>query len=216
MTDPERKTPISDEWVREMLSHDTPVQDEQGPVLRWARTVLTLVLIPLAWSAFHNEYGAVPVLADIDLAIHEFGHMLFMPFGIAFLGHTMVILGGSLVQVAFPAIFVAYFLRDRENSRRDVHAAMVCLWWVSMNLLSVAMYCADAGPMKLMLVSGGTGQEVEGHDWNNLLRIWGVLHHYVGISRAMRAAAWLLCVVSIAGGVAAAWMDRRVERADGT
>lgn len=181
--------------------------------VRWARTLLTLALIPLAWHAFHNAYGAVPFLADVDLAIHEFGHKLFMPFGIPFLGHTMVILGGSLVQVAFPCIFVAYFLRNREGAR-DVHAAMVCLWWVSMNLASVAAYCADAGPMKLMLVSGGTGQEVEGHDWNNLLRIWGVLHHYVGIARGIRGVAWLCCVVSIVGGLAAAWMDRREGKSE--
>jgi hypothetical protein len=174
-------------------------------IFRWVRIALTLVLIPLSWTAFHNEYGAVPFLDGIDLAIHEFGHMLFMPFGIAFLGRTMVILGGSLTQVMFPLIFVFYFLRDHENSKRDVHAAMLCLWWASMNLLSVAMYCADAGPMKLMLVSGGTGQEVEGHDWNNLLRIWGVLHHYAGVARGMRAVAWLLCVASIVIGLTAAW-----------
>lgn len=189
-------------------------RDDYPVILRWARITLSLALIPLSWHAFHNEYGAVPFLSGIDLAIHEFGHMLFMPFGIEFLGNTMMILGGSLVQVVFPLIFMAYFLRQHEDSRRDVHAATVCLWWSSMNLLSVAMYCADAGPMKLMLVSGGTGQEVEGHDWNNLLRIWGVLHHYVGIARAMRAVAWLCCVVSIVGGLAMVWMDRRAQAGD--
>ena len=180
-------------------------RDDYPVIVRWARIILSLALIPMSWYAFHNVYGAVPFLSGIDLAIHEFGHMLFMPFGIEFLGHTMMILGGSLVQVVFPLIFLFYFLRDHENGGRDLHAATVCLWWASMNLLSVAMYCADAGPMRLMLVSGGTGQEVEGHDWNNLLRIWGVLHHYVGIARAMRGAAWFLCVVSIAAGVVAAW-----------
>jgi hypothetical protein len=184
-------------------------RDDLPLIGRWARILLTLTLIPLAWRAFHNEYGAVPFLDGIDLAIHEFGHMLFMPFGIAFLGRTMVILGGSLTQVMFPLIFVIYFLRDHENSRRDVHAAMLCVWWMSMNVLSVAMYCADAGPMKLMLVSGGTGQEVEGHDWNNLLRGWGLLHHYAGIARGIRAVAWLLCIASIGTGLVAAWNSGR-------
>jgi hypothetical protein len=188
-------------------------RDDYPVIVRWARIILSLLLIPVSWHAFHNSYGDIPFLSGIDLAIHEFGHMLFMPFGIEFLGRTMMILGGSLVQVVFPLIFMVYFLRDRENSTRDLHAATICLWWASMNLLSVAMYCADAGPMKLMLVSGGTGQEVEGHDWNNLLRIWGVLHHYVGIARAMRGAAWLLCVVSIAAGVVAAWNSGR-QRAE--
>ncbi|MGH7654377.1 MAG: hypothetical protein ACREN6_06905 [Gemmatimonadaceae bacterium] len=184
-------------------------RDDYPVIIRWARILLTLALIPLSWHAFHNAYGDIPFISGIDLAIHEFGHMLFMPFGIEFLGHTMMILGGSLIQIVFPLIFMAYFLRDHENSRRDAHAAMICLWWASMNMLSVAMYCADAGPMKLMLISGGTGQEVEGHDWNNLLRIWGVLHHYAGIARAMRAAAWICCVVSIVAGVVVAWNTGR-------
>jgi hypothetical protein len=185
---------------------DAPATRDDLPIVaRGARLALTFVLIPLSWKAFHNEYGAVPFLDGIDLAIHEFGHMLFMPFGIAFLGRTMVILGGSLTQVMFPLIFATYFLRDHESGKRDLHAAMLCVWWASMNLLSVAMYCADAGPMKLMLVSGGTGQEVEGHDWNNLLRGWGALHHYAGIARGMRAVAWLLCVASILIGFVAAW-----------
>jgi hypothetical protein len=111
----------------------------------YARLVLAVALAWLAFSAFHGDDGYVPLLGDIDLAIHEFGHMLFMPFGIPFLGRTMVILGGSLTQVAFPLLFVGYFLRKGEDGRRrDVFAAMVCLWWSSINLLDVAIYCADS------------------------------------------------------------------------
>ena len=84
----------------------------------YARLALTAVLALLAWVAFHNEYGYIPLLSDIDLAIHEFGHMLFMPFGIQFLGSTMMILGGSLTQVAFPLIFFGYFLRKQGDARR--------------------------------------------------------------------------------------------------
>jgi hypothetical protein len=82
---------------------------------RWARIALTLVLALLARSAFKDEYGYIPLLGDVDTAIHEFGHYLFMPFG-----RTMTILGGSLFQVVFPLVFVAYFLRP---AKRDVHAA---------------------------------------------------------------------------------------------
>src|SRR6266403_5578818 len=97
---------------------------------RYARLALAVVLALLAWSAFHNEYGYIPLLSDIDLAIHEFGHMLFMPFGIQFLGNTMMILGGSLTQVAFPLIFFGYFFRKQGDApRRDLFEAMVCLWW---------------------------------------------------------------------------------------
>jgi hypothetical protein len=141
----------------------------------------------------------VPIVTDVSTAIHEFGHMLFMPFGIPILGRTMVILGGSLTEVAFPLLFVAYFLRKREDGqRRDVFAAMVCLWWSAIGLLGTAIYCADSRAGKLMLLDGLTGQESDGHDWYNLLDRWGLLEHDTQIARWMRMIAWLMCVGSIA------------------
>ncbi|HEV7388927.1 MAG TPA: hypothetical protein VGN73_09960, partial [Gemmatimonadaceae bacterium] len=127
---------------------------------RYARFAFAALLAWLAWTAFRDEDGVVPLLSDINLAIHEFGHMLFMPFGIPILGSTMVILGGSLTQVMFPLIFVAYFLKKGEaGRRRDVFAAMACLWWSAINLLDVAIYCADSRAGQLMLLDGLTGQE---------------------------------------------------------
>jgi len=52
-----------------------------------------------------------------------------------------------------------------------------------------------------MLLDGLTGQESDGHDWYNLLTIWGLLDQDTVIARWMRMIAWLMCVGSI--GVAA-------------
>jgi hypothetical protein len=179
-----------------------------APAERWARIALIVALALLARSAFRDEYGAVPLVSDIDAAVHEFGHMLFMPFGIPILGRTMVILGGSLVQVVFPLIFVGYFLYDHEGKTRDVHAAMVCLWWTSINLLGVAIYANDARAGVLMLINGQTGQESDGHDWNNLFTIWGVLDKDTAIAARIRAVAVLVCFASIIIGLYAAWRGR--------
>ena len=176
--------------------------DSSRTIQSYARLALAGLLALLAWSAFHSEYGDVPLVSDVSTAIHEFGHMLFMPFGIPILGHTMVILGGSLTEVVFPLLFVGYFLRKRQDGRRrDVFAAMVCLWWSAINLLSTAVYCADSRAGRLMLLDGLTGQESDGHDWYNLLDIWGLLEQDLVIARYMRAVAWLLCVASIAVAV---------------
>src|SRR4051812_26832386 len=87
----------------------TPPVDVEGPkMVRRARIGLTLLLLPLGISAFRSEYAVVPLLSDIDTAVHEFGHMLFMPFGWPFLGDLMVIAGGSLTQILFPLLFVGY------------------------------------------------------------------------------------------------------------
>jgi len=176
----------------------------------YGRLALAAVLAWLAWIAFRDDLGYVPLLSDIDLALHEFGHMLFMPFGIEFLGSTMVILGGSLTQVVFPLIFFGYFWRKQEDGqRRDLFAAMVCLWWSGINLLSVAIYCADSRAGQLMLLDGSTGQESDGHDWNNLLTRWGLLEHDTAIARWMRAIAWLVCVGSI---IVAVWSALQLPR----
>jgi len=184
--------------------------DSPRTLQRYARLALAALLAWLAFGAFHGESGYVPLLGDIDLAIHEFGHMLFMPFGIPFLGRTMVILGGSLTQVAFPLLFVGYFLRKRQNGRRrDVFAAMVCLWWSAINLLDVAIYCADSRAGELMLLDGLTGKESDGHDWYNLLNGWGLLEHDTAIARGMRVVAALTCVASI---VVAVWTELQRPR----
>jgi hypothetical protein len=192
----------SDEVEMGAASPSIGSADPPRTLQRYARLALAVVLAWLAWVAFHSEYGYIPLLSDIDLAIHEFGHMLFMPFGIQFLGNTMMILGGSLTQVAFPLIFFGYFLRKHDDApRRDVFAAMVCLWWSGINLLSVAIYCADSRAGQLMLIDGSTGQESDGHDWNNLLTRWGLLEHDTGIARGMRAIAALVSIASLAVAV---------------
>jgi len=200
----------SDEVEMGATSPSIGSTDSPRTLQRYARLALAVVLALLAWSAFRSEYGYIPLLSDIDLAIHEFGHMLFMPFGIQFLGSTMMILGGSLTQVAFPLIFFGYFMRKHDDApRRDVFAAMVCLWWSGINLLSVAIYCADSRAGQLMLIDGSTGQESDGHDWNNLLTRWGLLQHDTAIARWMRAIAWLVCVTSI---IVAVWSELQRPR----
>ena len=192
------------------MSSSVRSSDSPRTLQSYARLALAAVLAWLAWIAFRGEFGYVPLLSDIDLAIHEFGHMLFMPFGIQFLGSTMMILGGSLTQVAFPLLFFGYFLRKRDDGRRrDVSAAMVCFWWSGINLLSVAIYCADSRAGQLMLLDGSTGQESDGHDWNNLLTRWGLLEHDTAIARWMRAIAWLVCVGSL---IVAFWSELQRPR----
>jgi len=178
----------------------SPVIETINPsVRRYLRLALVALLALFAVRAFRDPLGVVPLLSDIDLAIHEFGHMLFMPFGIPILGTTMVILGGSLTQVAFPLIFVGYFLkRGNDGRHRDVFAAMVCVWWSAINLLSVAIYCADSRVGQLMLIDGSTGQESDGHDWFNLLSHWRLLQHDTQIAYWMKGIAGLMCIAALA------------------
>jgi hypothetical protein len=207
-------SPSSSDGLDPMGATSSSVDSSDSPraIETYARLTLAAVLTYVAWIAFRDDLGYIPLLSDIDLAIHEFGHMLFMPFGIQFLGNTMMILGGSLTQVAFPLVFVGYFMRKQDDGRRrDLFAAMVCLWWSGINLLSVAIYCADSRAGQLMLLNGLTGQESDAHDWNNLLTRWGLLQHDIGIARGMRAVAFVVCVASIIVAVWSALQSRRAQ-----
>jgi hypothetical protein len=173
--------------------------DDLPAIIKWARILLTAALVPLGISTLRDPEAWLPLVGDINVAVHEFGHMLFMPFGIAVLGDTMVILGGSLLQVAFPLIFVGYFLFSRQH--RDPHAAMVCLWWASTSVAELAVYVGDARARDLTLLNGLTGKESDGHDWYNLLSQWGVLGRDLVYAGRMRALAWLMFWVSTFGGL---------------
>ena len=191
--------PVSRPPTKSPYSYTPPDGDGQKYV-RAARIGITLLLIPVSLSAFGSEYGQVPLLSGINVAVHEFGHYLFLPFG-----EMMNILGGSLFQVIFPLVFLWYFLYGKEQ-HRDKHAAMVCLWWCSINILSVAIYAADARAGQLMLLSGATGEDdPEGHDWRNLFSMWGVLNRDTVYAGRMRGVAALMCLGSIVACFWLAW-----------
>jgi hypothetical protein len=175
--------------------------------LRWARIGLAAVLALLSFRALREGQPYIPLLSDIDLAIHEFGHILWSPFG-----ETMAILGGSLTQIVFPAIFVGYFLRAREG-RRDWFAALVCCWWVGLNVIEVSIYVNDARAGELMLLNGLTGQESDAHDWYNLLARWGALQSDHAIAATMRRLAVLILAGSVIGAAAAGWRLRSAPSA---
>ena len=150
---------------------------------RRARRALTAALAVYGgYLLFHTgQYGW---LDSLDLAIHEFGHPLFGIFG-EFIGF----LGGTLMQLLMPAIFVGYFWR-----RGDRHAAMVALWWVAQNLWNISVYVQDARAQELPLVGGGE------HDWTYLLGRLGLLNQDRAIGWGVRFAGGLVYVWSCLRG----------------
>ena len=127
---------------------------------------------------------------NINLVFHEAGHVIFGFFGNDFLR----VLGGTLGQLLMPLVlFVAFRWKNR-----DAFAAALALWWFGQNLVDSAPYINDARSLDLMLLSGGTGKEVEGHDWEYLLTELGWLHKDVYISRwVLRGGRWVMALALI-------------------
>ncbi|MGH7711823.1 MAG: hypothetical protein ACREOG_11105 [Gemmatimonadaceae bacterium] len=148
--------------------------------------VRVLAVIGLAAYAFvrlrNPEHW--DLLDDVNLAIHEAGHIFFQP-----LGDPLDVLGGSLFQILVPLAFVIYFF-----VKRDVFAASVVTAWVAASLGNVALYIADARAQELPLLGG----ENTIHDWWYLLTEWDLLaqdHTIAGWIRAASAMAFVLAVI---------------------
>jgi hypothetical protein len=133
-----------------------------------------LLSIYFLWIAYDPMEGSF--LDNVDLPIHEFGHLLCMPFG-----EFMMVAGGSLFQVIFPAVFVGYFLWQKSY-----YSAAIVLFWVGQSTLNVWVYAADAVRMQLVLTSGFTGGEGSFHDWNYLLTSTGLIRSTTTVAGIIR------------------------------
>lgn len=122
-----------------------------------------MLSIYFLWIAYDPMQGSF--LDNVDLPIHETGHLLFRVFG-----EFMMIAGASLFQVIFPSVFVAYFVWQRSY-----YSAAIVLFWVGQSILNVWVYASDAVVMQLVLTSGFTGTEGSFHDWNYLLSETGLI-----------------------------------------
>jgi len=152
----------------------------------YPRLVLAILFtLYFVWIALDPMQGSF--LDNVDLPIHEFGHLLFRPFG-----QFLMVAGGSLFQVIMPAIFVGYFIWQRS-----FYSAAIVLFWVGQSILNVWVYAADAVVMKLVLTSGVTGSEGSFHDWNYLLTATGLLSSTKVVAGAIRLAGTLVIISAV-------------------
>ena len=146
--------------------------------------LLSVYFLWIAWGPMQGSF-----LDNVDLPIHETGHLIFRLFG-----EFMMIAGGSLFQVIFPAVFFGYFVWQRS-----FYSAAIVLLWVGQSILNVWVYASDAVVMQLVLTSGFTGSEGSFHDWNYLLTATGLLastRTVAGIIRFLGTSTIIVASVS--------------------
>lgn len=162
----------------------------------WARGIY-LALFAL-WGGYFMFAGldwekiGGSFMHNINLPFHEFGHVLFAPFG-----RFMMILGGSLFQILLPLILLAAFIMQQ----RDSFAASLMLWWCGQNFIDVAPYIADAPYRALPLVGGGE----ESHDWGNLLTMMHAIDSAHSLARLSSLFGSSLIILALFWG---AWLVR--------
>lgn len=148
-----------------------------------AKTALILILGIYGFVSLLDP-SHYRLLDNVDLAIHEAGHVFFGPFG-EFIGF----LGGTLFQLIVPLTFFGYFLH-----RRNQFAAAVLLWWVAQNLWNISVYVKDARTLELPLVGGGE------HDWAYILGKLDLLSRDQAIGNAVYVTGVGLFICSMAWG----------------
>jgi hypothetical protein len=131
-----------------------------------------------------RDPGAYGFLDNVDLAIHEAGHLVFGIFG-EFLGFA----GGTLMQLLMPTTFLVYFLR-----RSDGHGASIMLWWIGQNCWNISVYVKDTQVQELPLVGGGE------HDWVYLLDRLGWYARDQQVGDAFYTVGVVLYVAAIVWG----------------
>lgn len=109
-----------------------------------------------------------------NLMIHEMGHPLFSWFG-----YTLMILGGTLLELIVPLACAGYFFAKRETA-----GFAFGLFWFFENFLYIGVYMADARAEALPLVGSGD------HDWAILFGQWGLLARDQGIGEGARLLGW--------------------------
>lgn len=155
------------------------------PKCFFKQAITTIIGIYFIWHAFHPEVWIF--LNNIDLAVHEAGHFIFV-----LLGEFIGIAGGSIMQILIPALFVFYFWQKEE-----LWQSSTVMFWLGENILEVSFYARDAQIMSLPLI-GGDGAI---HDWNYLLTSLKLLPYAVFISNLIFFAGFLIIFGAIIMGL---------------
>jgi hypothetical protein len=169
--------------------------------VHWPRAA-GLLLAALFTGRYLRDASTWTLLDDVNLAVHEAGHVLFMPFG-----EFLMMLGGSLFQLAVPVVFAGYFLRAHQP-----FAAAIVLFWVAVNLFNVSIYIGDARARALPLITG----DPTSHDWTWLLIQLDVLQHDTRIADFVRRVGVVCYVAAVGFGIRHTFRAPAAAPADGT
>ena len=156
-----------------------PLRENWEPVSKPAR---------IGWLAFYGIFllyaltdkSGYLLIDYVFVPIHEGGHLLFSYFG-----HTLMVAGGTLLQLGVPLMLAIYFTFQRQAT-----GVAFSTFFFFENFLNVATYMADSRRMELQYVTVGDPDFTE-HDWFTLFSQWGVLEYDTKIAAVVRALGWL-------------------------
>ncbi len=158
------------------------------------------------WVAFYiaflsyaaANWSGFLFIDNANLVVHEGGHLLF-----SYLGQTLCLWGGTILQWAVPLLLAAYFFAQRQTT-----AFAFSLFFFFENWLYTATYMADARALAFPLVSTGDSDVIE-HDWNTIFTSLGLLQYDTTIARVVRFGGWCGMIGTVAWLI---WRATRTKR----
>jgi len=176
-----RPAPASTWWQDFREEHLSFLDEPWKPVPLWAMVPWLLFYAWYEWYAYRAN-GVGLFLDAVNMVTHEAGHPLF-----GYLGETMHLWGGTLLQLLAPAALCFTFVRMRE-----LMGTTFCGWLFFENFLGIGVYMSDARSLALPLVSaeGGPDDDI-GHDWNLIFGQLGLLQHDTQIAAVVKAVGYL-------------------------
>jgi hypothetical protein len=179
------------------------VDESSTPIVFWGRLAVFAGLF--VWGGYFillemqsNEIGN-SFMHTLNLVFHEAGHVIFR-----LLGHFMMVLGGSLMQILVPLIIAGTFLFKYHNN----FAASVGLWWTGQSMMDIAPYINDARARQLPLLGGGDGMDRPWmHDWYNILSDLNMLKSDHIIASIVDTLGELVVLLSLAWGGYLLWQQ---------
>ncbi|MDP9269335.1 MAG: hypothetical protein M3P27_13570 [Acidobacteriota bacterium] len=169
-------------WWQDFRDEQLAFLDEPWKLVPlWAMIPWLLFYAWFVWYAYRAN-GVNLFIDAVNMVTHEAGHPLF-----GYLGETMHLWGGTILQLLIPAALCFTFVRMRE-----LMGATFTAWLFFENFLGIAIYMADARAMELPLVSAEGGpDDVIGHDWNQIFGRLGLLQHDTQIAGVVKAIGYL-------------------------
>ena len=130
------------------------------------------------------------------LPFHEAGHYFLMPFA----PQTLMVAGGTIVQLGMPLGFALYF----ALKKREFFSATVPMLWFFGSMQQMAVYMKDA---RFLLLPMFGVDPSEGHDWNYLFGKMHLLHKSVEIGNFFHGLAKVGVAVTLLGMAVLLYLD---------
>ena len=144
--------------------------------------IASLILLPIGLFLIFNKGEFIFVLDHLNLLFHEGGHGVF-----SFFGKFIYTLGGTLMQIIIPSLFIFYFYINNQKV-----GIQISLIYLAENLMNIGVYASDARAQNLPLIGKGTY-----HDWTFLLARTNMLEYDQFIGNVFYYSAILIILFSL-------------------